>query len=130
MHLQIYLCCDTVLEGLESDFRKVLKPDGQEILTMALSSLEAVVGSLKDGSIQCQMLTLVYEYDERFLMLCEHIVKEESDLLLLKQLLNQRRIELTEFQEERDKVSTFIRMCSLIKQGNTNYICLIVIYDL
>ncbi|XP_078381354.1 E3 ubiquitin-protein ligase rnf213-alpha-like isoform X3 [Oculina patagonica] len=104
--------------GRESDYRRVLKEDGQEILMKAISSLEAAVGSLKDGTIEFQMLILLHDYSERFLALCGHISKEEGKLSLLRQLLHQRCVELTAFQEERDKVSIFIRMCSLIKQVN------------
>ncbi len=108
-----------IISGRESDYRdRVLKPDGQEILMLAISSLEAAVGSLKDGTIEFQMLIILKEHSDRFLALCEHITKEEGKLSLLRQLLHQRCIELTAFQEERDKVSVFIRMCSLIKQGN------------
>lgn len=85
---------------------------------LAISSLEAAVGSLKDGTIEFQMLILLRDHSERFLALCGHISKEEGKLSLLRQLLHQRCVELTAFQEERDKVSIFIRMCSLIKQGN------------
>ena len=104
--------------GRESDFRHVLKPDGQEILMKAISSLEAAVGYLKDGNIEFQMLILLHEHSERFLALCEQINKEEGTISLLRDLLHQRCIELAAFQEERDKVSTFITMCSLTKQGN------------
>ncbi|KAJ7339583.1 hypothetical protein OS493_005986 [Desmophyllum pertusum] len=71
-----------------------------------------------NGTIEFQMLILVHDHSERFLELCEQINEEEGKMPLLRQLLEQRRIELAAFQEERDKVSTFIRMCSLIKQVN------------
>ena len=105
--------------GRESDFRQVLKPDGQEILTKAVSTIEAAVMYLEDKSITFQMLTLVRDNAERFLELCEQIeqiIKERSKEYLEK-LLNQRIIELTAFEEERKKVSSFVRMCALITQG-------------
>ena len=104
--------------GVESDYRSVLKPDGQEILMLALSSFEAAVGSLKDGTIEYQMLIVIRDCSERFLELYEQINKEQSKTLQLKRLLHQRCLELKAFQEERDKISAFIRICSLVKQGN------------
>lgn len=85
----------------------------------AISSLEAATGSLKDGTIEFEILSLLNDYSERFLALCKQINKEEGELSFskLRQLLPQRCIELTAFQEEREKVTIFIRMCSLIKRG-------------
>lgn len=108
--------------GRESDYRRVLKPDGQEILMLALSSLEAAVAFLKNGSIEFQILVLISDHSERFLLLCEQIGKE-NEKPTLKQLLDQRCIELTAFQKEREKVSSFIRMCSFIKQGSRSNTC-------
>lgn len=85
----------------------------------AVSSIEAAVMYLEDESITFQMLTLISDNSERFLELCgqmEQIVKERSKEYL-EQLLNQRIIELTAFQEERKKVGSFVRMCALITQG-------------
>ena len=96
----------------------MLKPDGQEILMLALSSLDAAKSFLKDGSIAFRMLLLIRDHSERFLLLCEQISKEGSEQSSLEQLLDQRCMEITAFQEERDNVSSFIRMCLLIKQGN------------
>jgi len=108
----------THLSGRQSDYRRVLKPDGQEILMLALSSLEAAVTFLKDGSIEFRMLLLIRDHSERFLLLCELISEEGSEQSSLKQALEQRCSEITAFEDERDKVSSFIRMCLLIKQGN------------
>lgn len=105
--------------GRESDYRQVLKPDGQEILMLAITSLEAVVGLLKDGAINVQMLNLLKDHSQRFLLLCEQISREENERSSLRQLLDQRCTELLAFQQEREKVNTFIRMCSFIKQGNS-----------
>ncbi|KAJ7355100.1 hypothetical protein OS493_027889 [Desmophyllum pertusum] len=104
--------------GRESDFRKMLKPEGQEFLMLAISSLEAAERSLNNGTIEYQMLILLRDRSEIFLALFEQINKEKGKIPLLKQLLNQRCIELAAFKKERDKVSTFIRMCSLIKKVN------------
>ncbi|XP_068694638.1 E3 ubiquitin-protein ligase rnf213-alpha-like [Montipora foliosa] len=102
--------------GRESDNRRVLKPDGQAILLMALTSLQDAIRSLKDGSIECQLLTLISDHVERFLMLCQEISADGKEHLHLRQCLDQRRVELTAFEEERDQVFTFLRLCSLIKQ--------------
>jgi len=107
--------------GRESDHRRMLDQDGQVILIQALSSLQSTVAFLKNGTIEFQMLFLIRDHSERFLLLCKLISKEGSEQSSLKQLLDQRCIEITAFQEERDKVSSFIRMCSLIKQGNRSY---------
>lgn len=104
--------------GRESDFRKMLKPEGQELLMLAISSLEAAERSLNNGTIEYQMLILLRDRSEIFLALFEQNNKEKGKIPLLKQLLDQRCIELAAFKKERDKVSTFIRMCSLIKKGN------------
>lgn len=85
----------------------------------ALSSIEAAVTYLKDGSITFQILTLIRDHSERFLELCgqiEQITKEKSKEYL-EQLLNQRISEVTAFQDQRDKVTSFVRTCALIKQG-------------
>ena len=83
----------------------------------AISSLEAAMGSLKDGNIEFQMLRLLDDHSENFLALCEHVNKKEGKLSSLKQLLYQRCNELTAFQGERDKVTIFIRLCALLNQG-------------
>lgn len=100
----------------------MLEEDGQEILMLALSCLQAAVDGVKDGSIEFQLLKLVLDHSERFLMLSEKISQKESTETTLKQVLHQRYRELTEFEEERQKVAFFIRMCFSFKQGNvTSY---------
>ena len=108
--------------GKESDYRRVFKDleDGQEILMLAISSLEAVIGLLKNGAIEVQMLLVLKDYPERFLLLCEHISKDDNKSLSLRNLLNQRCIELNAFQGERENVSTLIRMCSCLEEGIDN----------
>lgn len=102
---------------MESNCRSVLKEDGQEILMLAISSFEAAVNNLKDGSVEFQMLLIIRDNSERFVELYELIDEEESNIFLLRQILRQRCEELKAFQDERNKVTSFVRMCSLIKQG-------------
>lgn len=104
--------------GKASDLRRVLKEDGREILMKALSSIEAAAGSLKDGVIECEIVGVLRDHADRFLILCDHIYKEQSKINFLTQLLNRRCIELDAFDQERDDVCAFIRMCSTLKQGN------------
>lgn len=85
---------------------------------LAISSLEAAIGLLKNGAIEVQMLILLKDYSDRFLLLCEQISKDENKRSSLSHLLNQRGTELIAFQRERDDVSTFIRMCSCIEKGS------------
>ena len=85
---------------------------------LALSSLEAAVDGVKDGSIEFQLLKLVLDHSDRFFILSEKISRKGSEKSTLKQSLSQRYMELTAFEEERQKVSSFIRMCVAIKQGN------------
>ena len=92
----------------------MLKEDGQEILMLALSSLEAAINGVLDSSIEFELLKLVLDHSDRFLILSEKIKKKSA----LKKSLNQRYMELTAFEEERQKVSSFIRMCVPIWQGN------------
>ena len=87
---------------------------------LAQSSLEAAVGYLKDGSIELRMLAIIRENSERFLILCKLIIKDKDEHLVLEKLLDQRCKELCAFQDEQVKVSSFIRMCSSIKQGKRN----------
>lgn len=96
----------------------MLKEDGQEILMLAISSFEAAVNTLKDGSVEFQMLLVIWDSSKRFVELYELINKEEREIFLLGQILHQRGEELKTFQDERDKVTSFVRMCSLLKQGN------------
>ena len=92
----------------------MLKEDGQEILMLALSSLKAAINGVLDSSIEFELLKLVLDHSDRFLILSEKIEKKSA----LKKSLNQRYMELTAFEEERQKVSSFIRMCEPIWQGN------------
>ena len=87
---------------------------------LALSSLEAAVVGLKDGSIEFQLLNVILDHSEQFFVLYEEIYKDESEKSMLKQLLDQRSKELTAFEIERQKVFSFIRMCLTIKQGNAS----------
>ena len=109
--------------GPESDFRRVLWEKGREILILALTSLEAAVDGLKDGSIEFQLLNLILDHSEQFFVVYEEIGKDESEKAMLKQLLDQRSRELTAFEIERQEILSFIRMCCLtIKQGKLHLI--------
>ena len=103
---------------MESNCLKLLKEDGQEMLMLAISSFEAAVNNLEDGSVEFQMLLVIRDNSERFVELYELINKKESEISLLRQILRQRCEELKAFQNEQDKVTSLVRMCSLIKQGN------------
>ena len=81
---------------------------------LALSSLEAAINGVLDSSIEFELLKLVLDHSDQFLILSEKIKKKSA----LKKSLNQRYMELTAFEEERQKVSSFIRMCEPIWQGN------------
>ena len=97
---------------------RVLKADGQEILVMALSSLEDAVRTLKDGAIQCQLLMLIRDNLDRFLELSQEINEVGKEKAVLRQCLDQRLAEQRAFEVERDQVVGLIGMCNLIKGGN------------
>ena len=103
--------------GRGFDPKADLKPDGQAILLMALTSLEDAMCTLKDGTIQCQLLMLIRDHFDRFLMLSLEIDKEGH--VNLKKSLNQRLAELRAFEVERDQVIGLLGMCNLIKGGNS-----------
>ena len=96
----------------------VLKDDGREILGLALSSIEGAVRTLKDGTIQCQLLMLIRDNCNRFLELSQEIIEEGPENAELRQNLDQRLAELSAFEVERDQVVGLIEMCNLIKGGN------------
>ena len=96
----------------------MLKEDGQEILMLALSSLEAAINGVLDSSIEFELLKLVLDHSDRFLILSEKISKKGRGKSALKKSLEKRYLELTAFEEERQKVSSFIRMCVPIWKGN------------
>lgn len=98
----------------------MLKEDGREILMKALSSIEAAAGSLKDGVIECEIVGVLRDNSDRFLVLCDHIYREQSKIDFLRQSLNRRCIELDAFDQEGDDVRAFVRMCSTLKQGNNH----------
>ena len=84
----------------------------------ALSFIEAAADSLKDGAIECEKVRILRDHSDRFLVLCDHIYREQSKIDFLRQSLNRRCIELDAFDQEGDDVRAFIRMCSTLKQGN------------
>ena len=116
----VFVCLFFPGQGL--DYKGVLKPDGREIMTMALTSLKDAMCNLKDGSIECQLLMLIRDNLDRFLELSQEIIKEGTKNSELRQNLDQRLAELSAFEDERDQVVGLIEMCNLIKGGN----CLII----
>lgn len=96
-----------------------MKPDGREILVMALTALEDAIRNLKDGTIQYQLLVLIKDNSDRFLKLSQDINKEDNENAVLRQSLGQRLTELLAFEEERNHVSLLLSRCSLIKGGNS-----------
>ena len=104
------------LLGRNYENRQVLGQVGQDILKKAESSLKEGMKLLEDGYISMNHLILIQEHSERFMALCEHI-SDEGRNESLQQLLNRRIMELSAFQEERKKVSSFVTMCSLIRRG-------------
>lgn len=104
------------LLGRNHENRQALGQDGLEILKKAESSLKEVIKLLEDGSITLDILSLIKKHPERFMVLCEQI-SEEGGKNALQELLDRRIMELSVFQEEREKVSSFIKMCSLLRQG-------------
>ena len=85
---------------------------------MALSSLEYAMRTMKDGSIQCQLLMLIRDNLDRFLELSQEIIKKGTKNAVLRQNLDQRLAELSAFEVERHQVVGLIEMCNLIKGGN------------
>ena len=106
------------LPGRGFDHKGDLKPDGQEILLMALTSLEDAMCTLKDGTIQYQLLMLIKDNFDRFLMLCQEMDKEGHENV--RQSLNQRLAELRAFEVEREQVIGLLGMCTLFKGGNSH----------
>ena len=88
-------------------------------MLQAISSLEAASYSLKQGTIEFQVLNLLRDHSANFLTLVDHIIDEDGKKSPLRHVLGWRFDELRAFLEEREQVDTFIRMCSLIKRGKT-----------
>ena len=105
------------LPGRGFDRKGDLKPDGQAILLMALTSLQDAMCTLQDGTIQYQLLMLIRDNFDRFLMLCQEMDKEGHENV--RQSLNQRLAELRAFEVEREQVIGLLGMCNLIKGGNS-----------
>lgn len=62
--------------GKVLDFWWVFKEDGREILMKVLLFIEVVVGFLKDGVIECEIVGVFWDYVDRFLLFCDYIYKE------------------------------------------------------
>ena len=115
---QFRVYCLFFFSGQGFDYEGVLKPDGREILAMALTSLKDAMCNLKDGSIECQLLMLIRDNLDRFLELSQEINEVGKEKAVLRQCLDQRLAEQRAFEVERDQVVGLIGMCNLIKGGN------------
>ena len=120
---QFRFCCLLIFTvfffwpGRGFDRKGDLKPDGQAILLMALTSLQDAMCTLQDGTIQYQLLMLIRDNFDRFLMLCQEMDKEGHENV--RQSLNQRLAELRAFEVEREQVIGLLGMCNLMKGGNS-----------
>lgn len=105
--------------GDESGRGRILTSDGQATLFLAKSLLTALVKSISDASITVIILTLLYNYKDRFLQLLEadsstHNIQAIRDT---ERNLNERIREIQEFQALKTKLSSFIHMCEVIPPG-------------
>ena len=112
-------------------------PDGGlEHLVSATSLVEHVAFWLRSGEIKVSTLRIVNKDRDRFFELYSLLPKAPENISLEEEvvagskasgnqretvgvevLLEMRAEELEAFEKERDTVSTFIHMCSLIKSG-------------
>ena len=107
-----------------------------ELLVSATSLVEHVAFWLRSGEINVSTLQIVNKDRDRFLELYSLLPKAPENTSLEEEfaagskasgnhretagvevLLEMRAEELEAFEKERDAVSTFIHMCSLIKSG-------------
>ena len=116
--------------GSGSQLKEMLSHDGLEILVSATSLVTHVGLCLKNGEIQVNTLKIVQKSRDRFLELYSLLSKEEAvtrkinedqgsqqDAGSMEIFLDMRTEELKSFENEREAVSTFIEMCSVIKTG-------------
>ena len=111
--------------GDKSGRGSILTLEGQETLSMAKSLLEALVRVISDASVTVEILLLLQNYKQRFLELMKTtvpVVNEEESTNIARmeeteRSLNERIKEMEEFQAAKVKVSSFTRMCDLIKPG-------------
>ena len=109
--LTAFFLCPNRL-GKESEYREVLASEGQEKLILALTSLQAVCGELKEALINIKTLELIRQHSQRFLHLCR-ILKFEG----MEALTGKRFAELNAFEDERDKLTRFSSICSRLRRG-------------
>ena len=115
----------------------MLSHDGLEILVSAASLVTHVGLCLKNGEIQVNTFRIVQKSRDRFLELYSLLSKEETVTRNINEdqgsqqeagsmeiFLDMRIEELKSFENEREAVSTFIAMCSVIKTGESCIITL------
>ena len=98
--------------GKESEYREILAPEGQEKLMLALTSLQAVCGELKQALINMKTLQLIRQHSQRFRDLCRILKFEGMEAITCK-----RFAELNAFEDERDKLTRFSSICSRLRRG-------------
>ena len=124
--------CDISSVGSGSQLKEMLSQDGLEILVSATSLVTHVGLCLKNGEIQVNTLRIVQKSRDRFMELYSLISKEEAVTRKINGdqgsqqtsgsmeiFLDMRIEELKSFENEREAVSTFIAMCSVIKTGES-----------
>ncbi len=85
---------------------------------MAKSLLDALIRVISDATVTVEILLLLQKYKQKFLELLMattpvgDATKEDIERSLAKRIE-----EIEEFQAEKVKVVSFIRMCDLIKPG-------------
>ena len=118
----------------------MLSADGLEILVSATSLLAHVGRCLKNGEIRVNTLRIVHKGRERFLELFPLLSEEDDNTTskgeavtkrisedkgnqqktsVMETFLDMRIEELVAFEKERETVSTFIDMCSVMKTGKS-----------
>ena len=126
--------------GYGSQLKDTLPGDGLELLVSATSLLEHVGIWLRNGKIQSSTLRIVQKHRDKFLKLYSLLSrvedstpsKEEAEASTISDVngsqqqtgsielfLDMRIEELEAFEKEKDAVSSFIDMCSVIKSGES-----------
>ena len=126
--------------GSGSQLKEMLSEDGLEILATATSLLAHVGRCLRTGEIQVNTLRIVLKARDSFLKLFSLLPKDEDNTTSKEEavtrgisedkgtqqetsptetFLDMRIEELEAFEKEREAVSTFIEICSVIKTGES-----------
>jgi len=126
--------------GSGSQLEEMLSHDGLEILVSATSLLVHVGHCLRNGEIRVNTLRIVQKSRDRFMKLFPLLSEEEDNTTSkeeaatreigegkgdqqetspMETFLDMRIEELEAFEKERQRVSTFIEMCSVIKTGES-----------